>query len=123
MVQHLEITGIHMHVGDDLHKYIVKKIGNLEKFVPRAARPSAHMQVLLKEEQKKGAKQCICEVTVRLPHETINITEGTINIFAAVDIVEAKLRIALKKYKELHANPRLHQRVLTRFKRRPAPEI
>jgi len=123
MIRNLEITGIHMQVGDDLHKYVTKKIGGLEKFVPRAARESAHTQVLLKEENKKGAKLCICEVTVQLPHETINLSEGTVNIFAAVDIAEAKLKVALKKYKDLHANPKLHQRALTYFKRRPAPEV
>jgi ribosomal subunit interface protein len=123
MIRNVEITGIHMQVGDDLHKYVTKKIGGLEKFVPRTARESIHAQVLLKEEKKKGAKLCICEITVHLPHETINISEGTVNIFAAVDIVEEKLKIALKKYKDLHANPKLHQRALTYFKRRPVPEV
>lgn len=123
MIRNLEITGIHMQVGDDLHKYVAKKIGGLDKFVPRAARESVHAQILLKEENKKGAKLCICEVTVQLPHDTINISEGTVNIFAAVDIVEAKLKVALKKYKELHGNPRLRQRVLTHIKRRPVPEV
>ncbi len=119
MVQHLEISGVHMQVGDDLRKYVAKKIGALDRFVPRAARTSLHMQVMLKETKQKGAKECICEVTVHLPHETLNVQEGTVNIFAAVDIAETKLRSQLRKYKATHANPRLHQRILTRFKRQP----
>ena len=120
MIQQLEISGVHMQVGDDLRKYVTKKIGNLDRFIPKMARESAHVQVMLKEVKQKEGKDCICEITVQLPHDTLNVKEGTVNIFAAVDIAETKLRAQLKKYKELHANPRLHQRMLTRLKRRPA---
>jgi ribosomal subunit interface protein len=120
MIQHLEISGIHMEVSDDLHKYVTKKIGSLDRYVQTAARESIHVQVQLKERKPKGAKECICEITVHLPHDTFNITEGTVNIFAAVDIAETKLRNQLKKYKELHTNPRLHRRMLARLKHRPA---
>jgi len=120
MIQHLEVTGIHMQVGDDLRKYVTKKIGGLDRYVPKASRESVHITILLKEEKKKGAKECICEATLHLPHETLNVKEGTVNMFAAIDIVQAKLMSQLRRYKELHANPRLHQRLLTRFKRQPA---
>ncbi|HSW74259.1 MAG TPA: ribosome-associated translation inhibitor RaiA [Candidatus Saccharimonadales bacterium] len=120
MIQQLEISGIHMEVGDDLRKYAGKKIGSLDRFVPRAARQSMHAHVQLKELKQKGAKECVCEVTITLPQETLNVTEGTVNIFAAVDIAETKLRAQLRKYKELHDNPRLHRRLLLRFRRKPA---
>jgi ribosomal subunit interface protein len=123
MIQNLEITGVHMSVGDDLRKYAIKKIGNLDRFVPRASRESMHAEIRLKETKKKGQKECICEVTLHVPQETINVTEGTVNIFAAVDIAETKLRSQLKKYKELHANPRLHRRMLTVLKRRPVSDL
>jgi ribosome-associated translation inhibitor RaiA len=35
-----------------------------------------------------------------LPNENIAIHESTVNMFAAVDIVETKLKNQLKKYKE-----------------------
>lgn len=120
MIQHLEISGVHMQVGDDLRKYVTKKIGGLDRFAPKTARQSLHVQVMLKEIKKKGGKECLCEITAHLPHDTLNVQEGTVNIFAAVDIAETKLRAQLKKYKALHANPRLHQRILTRLKRQPA---
>jgi len=120
MIQQLEISGVHMQVGDDLRKYVTRKIGNLDRFVPPASRQSLHVHVLLKETNKKGGKECICEVVATLPHEQITLKEGTMNIFAAVDITEAKLRAAFKKYKATHSNPRLHQRVIARLKRQPA---
>jgi ribosome-associated translation inhibitor RaiA len=55
---------------------------------------------------------------MHVPGKVLKVEETTVNMFAAVDIVETKLRIALKKHKMTHANPRFHQRMLVRFKHR-----
>ena|SRR6478672_6104143 len=123
MIKQLEIAGVHMQVGDDLRKYVTKKIGRLDRYVPKDCRESVHVEIKLKEGKARDKKECTCEVIMHLPHETLTIAESTVNIFAAVDIAETKLYHQLKRYKELHANPRLHQRVLSHFKRRPVPEV
>jgi len=98
----ITIEGVHIKINDDLEKYVAKKIGKLDKYVPRVARGSAHAQVFLKESKIKNKKQCTCEVVMHLPHEEFVTKETTMNIFAAVDIVEAKLKNHLKKYKDTH---------------------
>lgn len=118
MIQKMEISGIHMEVSEDLRKYIVKKIGHLDQYMSRHARSSAHAEVKLKEEKSKGKKQCTCEVILYLPHEVITTQEMTLNIFAAVDIVEAKLKNKLKKYKETHDSFKFKRKLLSRIKRR-----
>lgn len=120
MIKQLHITGVHMQVGEDLQKYVTKKLVRLDRYVPMTARESMSVDVKLKEEKNKGQKVCTCEVIVVLPQETIAITEDTINIFAAVDIAETRLRQQLRRYKDLHANPRLHRRIIARLKHRPA---
>ncbi len=117
MIKKLEINGVHMTVGDDLKKYVNKKIGGLEKYIPRHARESAHAEVRLKEGRVKAREQRTCEVVLYLPGEVLTVSETTVNMFAAVDIVEEKLKNLLHKYKEKHANPKLHQRLLRHFKR------
>jgi ribosomal subunit interface protein len=121
MIKRLDITGVHMEVDDDLKKYAAKKIGRLDRFIPKVGRESVHVDVKLKEGKAKDKNERTCEVILRLPHETITVKDCTINIYAAIDIVETKLRNQLKKYKELHASPRLHQRMLSRLKHRPMP--
>jgi ribosome-associated translation inhibitor RaiA len=37
-----EISGVHVKVDEKLQKYITKKIGNLEKYLTKQARGSAH---------------------------------------------------------------------------------
>lgn len=120
MIKRLDISGVHMSVGDDLKKYVTKKIGRLDRFIPKDSRESAYVEIKLKEGKAKDKNERTCEIILRLPHETIAIKETTINIYAAVDIAETKLRNQLKRYKELHVSPRLHQRVLAKLKHRPA---
>lgn len=120
MIKKLEIDGVHMSVGNDLKKYVGRKIGHLDKYVPRSARESVRVEVKLKEGKAKNKQSRTCEVILRLPHEIITVSETTINMYAAVDIVEEKLKNGLHKYKELHANPALHRRLLAKFKRQPA---
>jgi putative sigma-54 modulation protein len=117
MIKKLEIDGVHMTVGDDLRKYVNKKIGKLEKYVPRNARESLHVEIKLKEGKSKTKNERTCEAIVHLPSEIITVSETTVNIFAAVDIVEEKLKKLLHKYKELHGNPKLRRRLMARLRR------
>lgn len=118
MIKKIEISGVHAVVDTDIRKYVRKKIGKLDNYMPRHARESAHAEVLLKESKAKDKKQCTCEVILYLPKDTLTTKESTLNMYAAVDIVEAKLKNQIKKYKEKHNPVRLHRRVIARLKRK-----
>lgn len=83
----------------------------------RYARRSVHVEVFLKEVLIKKKKECVAEVTIRLPRGNVVARESTMNIFAAIDIVEQKLKNQLKKYKDAHSPLRLHRRVLRKLRR------
>jgi ribosomal subunit interface protein len=116
-MMHLEISGVHTELTPKLRKYVTAKIGKLDKYMNKHTSASAHAEVMLKEIKSKNKKDCMCEVVLHLPKEVITTKEATVNMFAAIDIVEAKLKNRLKKYKETHDNPRLHQRLLARLRR------
>lgn len=118
MIKKLEIAGQQLEVTPRLHTYVKNKIGKLDRYVSRHARESLHAEVKLKESKSKNQQQCKCTVIIRLPKETIEASETTVNIFAAVDIVEAKLRTQLKKYKETHESARLRRRFYERMRGR-----
>lgn len=119
MIKKLEIQGVHMHVDSKLLAYTTKKIGKLDRYTSRHARESLHVEVILKEEKVKDKKNNTCEVIMHLPGETIATKESTINMYAAVDIVEAKLKNLLKKYKDTHGSLKIHRRIISRLKRTP----
>jgi ribosomal subunit interface protein len=119
MIKRLDVTGVHMSVGEDLKKYVMKKIGRLDRFIPKTGRESAYAEVKLKEGKAKDKNERTCEVILHLPQENLNVKETTINIYAAIDIAEMKLKHQLRRYKDLHTSPKLHQRMLAKLKHRP----
>lgn len=98
----IEIVGHGVELRDDLKKYITKKVGKLDRYLPRHARKTAHAEVKIRENAsaKNGNNKYECEVLLELPGEQITAKEATINMFAAVDIVETKLKNQLRKYKD-----------------------
>lgn len=120
MLKRFEIQGVHTVVDDKLRAHVNKKIGSLDRYIARQNRDSAHMEVHLKETGRKGSEQSRCEVSLHLPHQNIIVKESAVNLYAAVDIVEAKLKQQLQKYKDLHGNGKTHRRLFARFQRKNA---
>lgn len=115
MLQKLEMQGIHMTIDDNTRKYVTRKIGRLDKYLPRHSRASARTEVQLKENKSSDKSHCTCEVTMHLPHQTIVVKETTMNMYAAIDIVEAKLRQQLRKYKDLNHGGTMYRRLFARL--------
>ncbi len=118
MLQKLEINGVHSKVDDKVRAYVNKKIGGLDKYISRHSRQSAHAEVHLKEGKAKNNNKFSCEVTLHLPKQNIVIKESAVNMFAAIDIAEVKLKQQLKKYKDTHGGGKLHRHLMARFSRK-----
>ena len=117
MISQIDISGIHYEVSDDLKKYVSKKMSRLDRYVPRHAREMMHVDVKLTELKTKSDRN-ECEVIVHLPDQQLTAKESTLNMFAAVDIVETKIKNQLKKYKALHGGDKKdHHGILRRFRR------
>jgi len=114
MLQKFELSATHLELDERLKKYLTKKLANIDKYLSKHVRPSAHMEVRLKEHKSSGQKLSVCDITFHLPHDTIKIRESTQNIFASVDIVEAKLKQQVKHYKELHTDSKRRRRLFAR---------
>ena len=120
MIQKFEVKGVHGESDEKLKKYVAKSVAKLERYMPRKSRESAHVEVKLKENKAQSDKKCTAELIVHMPHEILTAKEATVNMFAAIDIVEAKLVNQLKKYKETHTNPRLLRRLTSKMRSKTA---
>lgn len=118
MVQKFEIQGVHTVVNDKLRAYVTRKVGGLDRYMPKASRQSAHITVRLEELKGKGEAQCVCEVTMHLPHQDIVIKETALNMYVAVDIMHVKLKQHLQKYKEMHGSGKNRRHLFAKFNRR-----
>jgi putative sigma-54 modulation protein len=124
MISHIDITGVRYTPDELTKKYVTKKIGALERYVPRHARKSLKVEVKLKEVNRAYGNKYECEVLFHVPNSLITATDSTVNMLAAVDIVEAKMRAQLKKYKDDAVDHSGHHNLLGRLKRRVArPEV
>ncbi len=123
MITAITVTGIKFEVDSRTDKYVRRKIGRLDRFLPRHARKSATAEVRLKEVNRANGNKYEAEVVLRVPHKDITATDSTMNILAAIDIVEAKLATQLKKYKDSQvAHIGKTRSVLSKFKRSYARE-
>lgn len=117
MINQISITGIKFAVDDTTKRYVIKKISKLDRYLPRHARKTASAEVLLKEVNRAHGNKYQAEVIIHIPNKTLTAKDSTVNMLAALDIVEAKLAAQLHKYKTLTTNHTGRHAVLARFKR------
>lgn len=123
MIQKINITGVKFTLDATTKKYVTKKIGRLDRYLPKHARKSATAEVKLKEVNKDHGNKYEAEVILHVPDKNLTAKDTTMNLLAAVDIVELKLVNQLKKYKELHVAHIGRRTMLSRFKRSYAREL
>jgi len=119
VIKKINIAGIHYEVSEKMKKYVQSKIGRLDRYMPRAQRKNARADIKLTEVTGKKNDKYTAEVVLHLPSGQITATEATLNMYAAVDIVEAKLNNQLRKHKEKYLSERKVDRkgILRRMRR------
>lgn len=118
MIQSIAITGVKYDVDEPTKKYVTRKIGRLDRFLPKHARKSVTAEVKLKEVNRDHGNKYEAEVLLHVPDKDITAKDSTVNMMAAIDIVEAKVVNQLRKYKDLHVSHVGKTRAaLSKFKR------
>lgn len=117
MIADITLTGLKLDVDSKTQKYVKKKIGALDRYLPRHARKSATAEVRLEQVNRDHGNKYEAEVIIYLPEKTVTAKDSTMNILAAVDIVEAKIVSQLKRYKDRQTNHRGNHGLLAKFKR------
>lgn len=78
----------------------MEKVGRLDRFAPVHARKSMRAEVKLRQVDLAHGNKYEAEVILQVPDKTITAKDTTLNMMAAIDIVEAKLVAQLRKYKD-----------------------
>ena len=118
MIKNITITGVKYELNDTTKKYVERKIGGLGKYLPRHARKSVTADVKIKQIDNPGGNKYEVEVIINVPDKVITAKDSTMNVLAAVDIVETKLNGQLRRYKDdTLAHVGRSRGVLAKFKR------
>lgn len=123
MITQVDITGVQYDIDDTTKKYVIKKVGRLDRYLPRHARKSVTADVKLKEVNQAHGNKYQAEIILSVPDKVLTAKDSTVNMLAAVDIVEAKLATQLRKYKEATVSHVGRRGVMSRFKRSYAREL
>lgn len=116
MIETIEITGVKYDVNTPTRRYVLKKLGRLDRFLPRHARRSVVMDVTLRQVNRDHGNKYEAEVVMTVPDKQLTAKDSTMNMMAAIDIVEAKITSQLRKYKQATHTHMGHRRLLRRAK-------
>lgn len=123
MITQVDITGVKYDIDETTKKYVTKKVGRLDRYLPRHARKSVTADVKLKEVNRTNGNKYEAEIILSVPDKVLTAKDTTVNMLAAVDIVEAKIASQLRKYKEATISHVGRRGVMGRFKRSYAREL
>lgn len=122
MIEAIDITGVKFDLDSTTKKYVTKKIGRLDRYLPKHARKSVTAEVRLREVNRDHGNKYEAEVILNVPDKVLMAKDSTVNVLAAIDIVEAKIVAQLHKYKESTVAHVGRRGMLSRFKRSYARE-
>lgn len=108
MIQ-LHLAGNNYELTEKVKEYAQKKIGGLDKYLPKNDRDATASVTLTMDQSGREDNQCVCEAQINSHGVEFLAKEATINMFAAIDIASAKLKSQILKHKE-KVSPKASQR-------------
>nr|MBC7245081.1 ribosome-associated translation inhibitor RaiA [Chloroflexota bacterium] len=93
----LIIKGKNMEVSEALKKYVQKKIGKLDRYLPTIDEARVELSV---EKAKSSQDRQVVQVTLRSNSTILRAEERSADMLAAIDAVRDKLQRQIKRYKE-----------------------
>jgi putative sigma-54 modulation protein len=123
MAIQIQITGIGYEIDAPTRKYATKRVSHLYRYLPRHSRKTASAEIKLEQVDHDHGNKYEVEINLDVPGKLITAKDSTGNMFAAIDIVEAKIQAQLQSYKQATV-PHINKRgVMSRFKRSSKREI
>jgi putative sigma-54 modulation protein len=96
----LDIEGRNYHIDEKLKNYIEKKFSSLDKYLPREHKNGQMRVEIFKDPSGKEDNRYQCRAHLDVPAGNIVAHVATMNPHSAVDIVEEKLKLQIRKYKD-----------------------
>lgn len=113
MIEKIEITGNGYKVEEGFKKYVIKRIGKLDRYLPKGYKKDVVARVMVSESANKGkGDKYEISIAMDIPGgKVIAARDECSNIFAGVDLVEAKITGQIRRYK-LEMQPHRQKRSL-----------
>ncbi len=100
MIDKIDITGNGYKVDDTFKKYVSKRLGKLDRYLPRGSKKDVVCKVVVTATGKKNNEKYDISAAMEIPGGKVMAAKDECsNLFAGVDLVEAKLMGQIRRYK------------------------
>lgn len=100
MIDKIDITGNGYKVDGTFKKYVSKRLGKLDRYLPRGSKKDVVCKVVVTETGKKNNEKYDISAAMEIPGGKVMAAKDECsNLFAGVDLVEAKLMGQIRRYK------------------------
>ncbi len=105
MIENIDISGSNYKVEEGFKKYVNKRLGKLDRYLPRDNRKDVVAKVVVTEVNRAHGNKYEITASLDIPGSKNNdgkvlvAKDEALNVFAGVDIVEAKLEGQIRRYK------------------------
>lgn len=110
MIEKIEVNGNDYKVEEPLKKYALKRFGKLDKYLPRGYKKDVVIKAIISTIGKGKGDKYEISVAMDIPGgKVLAAKDECSNVFAGVDLVEAKLTGQIRRYK-LEVQPHRQKR-------------
>lgn len=102
MIEKIEVSGKGYKVEDSFRKYVEKRLAKLDRYLPRKTKKGVAIKVMVTEIGKGKNKSEKFEISAAMEipgGKLLAARDECSNVFAGVDLVEAKLTGQIRRYK------------------------
>lgn len=118
MIEKIEISGSNYKPTDSFRKYTEKRIGKLDRYLPKACKKDVIAKVVVTEVDRAHGNKYEISAAMEIPGgKVLAARDETSNVFAGIDIIEAKLMGQIRRFK-LENTPHLRKNPIKKFFKR-----
>ncbi|MCQ2570842.1 MAG: ribosome-associated translation inhibitor RaiA [Candidatus Saccharibacteria bacterium] len=105
MIDNIEISGSNYKVEESFKKYVIKRIGKLDRHLPRDHRKDVIVKVVVTEVNRDHGNKYELSVSMDIPGgKVLAAKDEASNVYAGIDIIEAKLDGQIRRFKTEKTN-------------------
>lgn len=109
MIDKIDLTGSNYKITESFRKYATKRIGKLDRYLPRGYKKDVVAKIVVTEVDKSHGNKYEISVTMEIPGGKVLVAKDQcLNVFAGIDIIEAKLMGQIRRFKT-ESNPHLRK--------------
>jgi len=112
VIDKIDLSGKNYEISESFKKYVEKRIGKLDRYLPRGNKKDLIAKVVISEVDHPHGNKYEISVAMEIPGgKVIAAKDECSNVFAGIDIIEAKLKGQIRRFK-LENTPHLSKKGL-----------